>query len=471
MALQTGAQYLESLRDGRQVWLEGERVDVTSHPLLAGCARTLAQIYDLQHEPMHRDLLTMESPSSGEPVSLAYLLPRSKEDIVRQRKLAEFLNRRTGGVMGRLAQFMANVLVGLYDVRDILAQEDPAFADNVEAYFEHCRENDVCLTHGFGDPTRTRDIAPDRFENIKVVDEGPDGIVLRGVKGVATLAPYANEYLGLTAPRPGMTPPQIVYFATRMDVPGMHVVCRKPLAQPTPEDHPLSAFFDEMEAWVIFDDVFIPRERVFYLRGVEMNEPIFRRVLGFGSFHNLVRFLAKAEVLTGICVAAADYLGTTKMPHTQDVLTALIGYTETLRAFVHGAECNPELSTSGLLLPNPIQVLLGRMLATEQHPRMLQLVREVCGTSLLMAPGHAEMQQPELRAAIDRYLVGPDERAPERYLLMKLAWEYLADSFGSRQLLFEMHNAGSVTTNKNRLLAEYDTGPAVQLAKQLAGID
>jgi aromatic ring hydroxylase len=111
------------------------------------------------------------------------------------------------------------------------------------------------------------------------------------------------------------------------------------------------------------------------------------------------------------------------------------------------------------------------MLATEQHPRMLQLVREVCGTSLLMAPGHAEMQQPELRAAIDRYLVGPDERAPERYLLMKLAWEYLSDSFGSRQLLFEMHNAGSVATNKNRLLTDYDTGPAVRLAKQLAGID
>jgi aromatic ring hydroxylase len=471
MSLQTGAQFLASLRDGREVWLAGERVDVTTHPLMAGCAQTLASIYDLQHDPAYRDQLTMASPASGEPVSLAFLLPRSVEDVGRQRRLAELLNRRTGGVMGRLPQFMANVLIGLYDVRHLLAEADPAFAENAVAYFEYCRENDLCLTHGFGDPTRPRDISPERFENIKVVEERSDGVILRGVKGVATLAPYANEYLGLTAPRPGMTPEQIVYFGVPMNTPGLRVVCRRPLAHATREDHPLSAFFDEMEAWVIFDDVFIPRERLFFLRRVDRNELLFRRVLAFGSFHNLVRFWVKAEVLTGIAVGIADYLGTTKAPHTQDVVAALIGYTEMIRAFVHGAECEPEETDGGLMVPNPRQVLLGRMLATEHHPRMLQLVRELCGSGLLMAPGQADMADPVIRAAVDRYLVGADPRAPDRFRLLQLAWEYLADSFGARQLLFEMHNAGAPATNQMRLLADYDTGPAARLARQLAGIE
>src|SRR5882762_1104189 len=131
MPIRRGEEYLESLRDGRRVWLMGQRVDVTTHPALAGCARSVAAVYDLQHDVTHHELLTIPSPTTGKPVSRAYLLPRSVDDLAGQRRMYECLVRRAGGVAARLPQHLATVVLGLYDVRDLLGREDPAFADHV----------------------------------------------------------------------------------------------------------------------------------------------------------------------------------------------------------------------------------------------------------------------------------------------------------------------------------------------------
>lgn len=472
MAVRTGSEFLESLRDGRQVWLAGEWVsDVTTHPSLTGCAQSLADAYDLQHDPTHRDILTMASPETGEPESLAYLLPRTPEDLVRRRRMAECLTRRTGGVAARLPAHMASLLVGLYDGCDILADADPTFAANAARYLEYCRATDPCIAPGFSEPPRDRSLPSDSFESFRVVDRRADGIVVRGVKAVSTLAPYANEFLGLTAPRPNAAPEEISYFAVPINTKGIRIVCRQPLAHPVPSDHPLSARHDEMDAWVVFEDVFVPMERVFYLQSPKRNEELFRRVMLWAGYDNLIRMAAKAEVLAGICLAITDYLGTAKHPQVEAHLVDAISYAETLWAFVHGAERDAIRSASGLLAPNPVQVTLGRIHGVGHHFQILQIVREVCGSGLLMAPGEAEMADPEIRADVYRYLVGKDERAPDRFLLLKLAWEYAGDAFGSRQLLFEMYNESTLAVNRTRLLNTYDTAALANRAKALAGIE
>jgi 4-hydroxyphenylacetate 3-monooxygenase len=390
---------------------------------------------------------------------------------VRRREMIELLMRRSGGTMGRLPEYMAGIIVGLYDVRATLAESDPSFADNAAAYLEHCREQDLCLTHGFADPPHDQNLPRTAFENLRVVEERADGIVIRGVKSVATLAPYANEYLGLAPNRPGLAAEEIVYFAVPMTVEGMRVVCRPTLAHPDRANHPLSPHFDEMDCWVVFDDVFVPRHRVFYLQRAEVHQDLLLRILSWAFYHILIRMAVKAEVLAGIGAAIADYLGVSKQPHVQYALCELIGYAEILRAFIYAAERDPQTSASGLLIPNPIQVTLGRMHGVEHHARILQVVRELSGSGILMAPGEAELANPELRPAVDRYLVGADARAPERFRLLKLAWEYTCESFGARQLLFEMHNAGTLPLTKQRLMAVYDTAPLIRLAQQLAGVE
>ena len=179
----------------------------------------MADVYDLQHDPVIGDALTMPSPTTGDRVSLGYVMPRTVDDLVRRREMIELLMRRTGGALGRLPEYMASIMVGLYDVRHILAEADPAYADNVATYLEYCRENDVSLTHSFADAPRDQRMAREQFENLRVVDKRPDGIVVRGVKSVATLAPYADEYVALAPNRPGLSSDEIVYFA----VPVVHL--------------------------------------------------------------------------------------------------------------------------------------------------------------------------------------------------------------------------------------------------------
>jgi len=476
MPIRRGDEYLESLRDGRCVWLMGERVeDVTTHAALAGCARSVAAVYDLQHDLAHRDLLTMPSPATGERVSLAYLLPRSVDDLARQRRMYEHLVRRAGGVAGRLPQHLATVAIGLHDVRDLLGKEDPRFAERVGQFFEYCRDHDQSIATIFNDPFHHRNYPASKQEPLRVVARHAKGIVVRGAKGVGTQAPYANELFCMTAPRPGLTPEEGVYFATPVNAEGIHVICREPLASPNPADHPVSPSWDEMDAIVVFDDVFVPWERVFYLRHAPATDlafeaQVFQGAIGLGPWYVLVRMAVKAEVLLGICAAIADSLGTTSQPMVQTALADAMVYLETLRAFVHAAEANPVASASGLTLPNPTMAQAARTFAIERYPHILQSIRELCGPGLLMAPSQVDLRHPEIGPHLHRYFVAQDPRAPEYFRLLKLAWEYACDSYASRQLLFEMFNVGSLATNKQRLASVYDMRACVALARELAGL-
>jgi aromatic ring hydroxylase len=454
----------------------GQQVeDITTHPALAGCARSVAAVYDLQHDPAYQDLLTMPSPSTGQRVSLAYLLPRSVDDLAHQRRMYEFLVRRAGGVAARLPQHLATVAIGLYDVRHLLGEVDPAFAERVARYFEYCREHDCSIGTIFSDPLHHRSHPESHQEPLRVVAQRPDGIVVRGARGVGTQAPYANELLCLTPPRPNRAPEEMVFFAAPVNTRGIHVICREPLASPNPADHPVSPAWDEMDAIVVFDDVCIPWERVFYLRrsstvDAAFEGQLFQGAVGLGPWYVLVRMAVKAEILLGICAAITNSLGTAAQPLVQMALADAMVYLETLRAFIQTAEANPVSSPSGLTLPNPTTALAARIVSIERYPHLLQIIRELCGSGLLMAPGQADLHHPELGPHLRRFVVGQDGAGAERLRLLKLAWEYACDSFGARQLLFEMYNVGSLATNKQRLASTYDISPYVALARGLAGV-
>ena len=417
----------------------------------------------------------MASPTTGERVSLAYLLPHSVEDLSRQRKMYEFLVRRAGGVAARLPQHLATVILGLHDSRDIFGQENPDFAKNVTRYFEYCRENDLSIATIFNDPFHHRSHPESKQEFLRVVERRTDGIVVRGAKGVGTQAPYANEILCLTQPRPNLQPDEVVYFAVPVNAQGIQLVCRESMTARNPEDHPLSPHWDEMDAMVLFDNVFIPWERVFYLRQSDPEDPglyarLFQGAMGIGPWYVLVRLAVKAEVLLGICASMAEYLGTFRQPHVQLALADAIIYLETMRAFIQVAEMNSVRSPSGLTLPNWTPAQAARIFSIEGYPQMMQLIRELCGSGILMSPSQADMKHPEIGNHLQRYFVGENVRTEEMFRMLKLAWEYACDSFGSRQLLFEMFNVASVATNKQRLVGAYDLSPYVRLAKELAGI-
>ena len=431
MAIRTGKEFLEGLRDDRQIWLDGKRVeDVTTHPGLEGFAHTLADVYDLQHDPELSDLLTMESPTSGDLVSRGYVLPKSVDELIARREMIEFLARRSGGTLGRLPEYMATIITGMYDVRSVLAAEKPEYAANIESYLEHCRENDVSLTHSFADAPRDARIPRDQFDNLKVVEQRDDGIIVNGVKSVASLAPFADEYVGLAPNRPGLSADEIVYFAVPVTTDGLRMYCRRSFAQPVADHHPFTAGYDEQDAWVVFDNVLVPSSRIFYMQRTEVHMGLLAQVLPWAFYHILTRMACKAEALAGIGALISDYLGRNDQ-HTQLQLCELFGYVETLRSFLAAAEQNAIVTDGGHVIPNPTQITLGRIHSVDHHPQILQIVRELCGSGILMAPCAEDLANTDIGADIDRYLVGPDTNTLDRFRLLNLAWEYTGDSFGA----------------------------------------
>ena len=162
MPARTGKQYLEGLRQQpREIHLAGKRVeDVTTFPGLAGGARSLAGLYDMQHEPNLREEMTYASPTSGQPVGLSFLATRTKDDLARRRVMMSRWAHTSYGMMGRTPDFLNVSLMCMAEAGDYFAQNRPEFKQNIVKYYEYVRENDLTLTHTLVNLQRNRRHGP-----------------------------------------------------------------------------------------------------------------------------------------------------------------------------------------------------------------------------------------------------------------------------------------------------------------------
>ena len=266
----TGAQFLAGLRgDGRELWLEGERIeDPTTHPKLAGAARSLSRVFDLQHE--EPELFLMPSPDTGHPVNVTHILPRSREDLERRRRASKRIAEETAGMMGRTPDYLNYTFACFAARSDVWARNgNDRGAANLVAYQRRMRDRDLSTTHTLVNPQVDRSLPEAEQAAGEValhkVGETEEGIVVRGARMLATLAPFADE---LTVyPGSDLRPQDAKYaicFAVPMGTPGLRFLCRDSLAlQRDSWDAPLSSRFDEMDAVVVFDDVVVPWDRVF----------------------------------------------------------------------------------------------------------------------------------------------------------------------------------------------------------------
>ena len=159
MAVRSGSEFLKGLQDDREVWLEGERVeDVTTHPKLGRMAATLARIYDLQHAPETRDQMSFDSPETGDPISMSYMIPETVDDLVKRRGAFEVTARESFGMLGRTPDYCNIIITGMRQMADVYGENDPQYTENVINYYRYVSENDLCLTHTFGHPQTNRSV-------------------------------------------------------------------------------------------------------------------------------------------------------------------------------------------------------------------------------------------------------------------------------------------------------------------------
>jgi 4-hydroxyphenylacetate 3-monooxygenase len=475
MPARTGRQYLQGLRDQeREVWLGGERVkDVTSHPGLRRGALTIAALYDMQHDPALREAMTFLSPTSGKRIGQSFIVPRTRAELEARRVMMLHWARATCGMMGRTPDFMNVTFAAWAGAADYFAQSRPEFGAHVRRYHEHISENDLTLTHALISLQRSRTVSGvlnlEEGTALHVVRETDAGVIVRGARVLATLAPISDE-IAVYSPRLAQMDqphsPFALNFAIPVGTPGLRFLCRESFDLGRSHfDHPLGSRFEEMDCVAFFDDVLVPWERVFLLGDVNL-------INGTGmttgsSMHTAhqgaAKNLAKCEFVLGVALHMTQTLGNAHLPHSEERLGELMMYTELMRACMRAAEADAELDQWGVMRPAALPVEITRNLFTTAYPRMAEILQLLGSSSFMITPTEADFRTP-LAPDIDQYLATEGANARERVKLFRLAWDIAGSAFGSRQVLYERFFASDPLTRARFLGAIY---PKAQIMKRV----
>ena len=466
MGARTGAEYLQALRENpAEVWIGGERVtDVTAHPALAGGARTIAALYDLQWHPELRDEMLYPSPDTGDLVGVSFMEPRSMDDLARRRRMFKTWADATCGMLGRSPDFLNSNLMAFAAGADFFGRCGPHFAENMRSYYRYARERDLCLTHTLINPQINRAAGPagqaDPYLAAGVVRETDAGIVVRGARMLATLAPYADELAVFpsTVLRASEDDARYAFaFAIPSATPGLRYICRESFdAGRSHFDHPLGSRYEEMDAVVVFDDVLVPWERVFIYNSVELCNTLWPGTGGAAHImHQFVtKFVAKTEFILGLACAVAETIGADGFQHVQEKLAEIILSLETLKACLRAAEADAEVRANGVAYPAATPLFTARNLYPRLYPRMIEILQLIGASGFMATPLEAEVTGPRA-ADIERYFQSARTGGAERVRLFRLAWDVACSSFGTRQVLYERFFSGDPVRQMANLYLSY----------------
>jgi aromatic ring hydroxylase len=465
MAIKTGKQYTQSLRDGRRLYIDGKVVsDVTTYPPLQGVIATIAGLYDDQHDPALQKILTYASPSSGAPVSATYLEALSEPEFQHLAGCFHLRAKRTFGLMGRLTDFMSAFLVDTAVALRALGKHEAAA--RAQGLVELCRENDVQVTHALIDPQSDRSTLDAPSEAVQVVERRADGVVVSGCRLLSTLAPVANEcYVGPYYPRKAGEENFMLAFVVPMNAPGLSVICRESFHRgQDPFDRPLSSRFDEGDAILMFDRVLVPHARMIVDGDIKAYNGMLQARPGYTPLQATIRSTMKLRFLAGLATAIARANGRDKLPRFQAAigeLVALISVAEGIRAgaIAEGlgraqafARGETRIEGDGLAGPQTIGVCGGAAINfffPYANTKAADVLRIAAGSGVLAMSG-ADYANPEIGPLMDKWLVGPGIDAKRRLQLMKLAWDMTGTEFGSRAGLYERLYSGDPEINAQR---------------------
>ncbi|MFI5085119.1 MAG: 4-hydroxyphenylacetate 3-monooxygenase, oxygenase component [Actinomycetales bacterium] len=471
MGIRTGAQYLDKLNSMRpHVVIDGQLVseNITEHPAFRNVARTYAALFDMQHDPAHRDALTFTSPTTGDPVPASFLVPRTREDLAHRRAAIRTWAEYSNGFLGRTGDYMNSALTALAAAEKWFSQADPMYGENIRSYYRHCRENDLLATHTLIPPQANRSVSGSEqlggALSARVTEERGDGIVINGARMLATIAPIADELLVFPSTVLRGTPEDAPYsyaFALPNDTPGLRYLCRTSLHNGgSIHDEPLASRFEEMDAVVVFDNVFVPNERIFMLGHPELCNGFYSETGAAALMtHQVVtRTIAKSEFFLGLASELAASIGIDGFQHIQEDLAELIQTVEIGKALMTASEAEAELTADGVLLPKWTTLNAARNWYPKVAQRFPAIIRKFSASGLMALPGEADVAS-EALADIELYLQAKTLTGPERVRLFKLAFDASISSFSGRQALYEYFFFGDPVRMAGALVNSYDREP------------
>ncbi|MGH6673063.1 MAG: 4-hydroxyphenylacetate 3-hydroxylase family protein [Xanthobacteraceae bacterium] len=466
MAMRTGAEYLRSLKDGRRVFVDGERVaDVTAHPAFREAARSIAHLFDVAADPAHRERMTFASPKSGEPVWRAYQIPMSHADLKARRLFCETWAESTFGLMGRTPDHVASFFAGYAATPQVLAAGgNQKFADNVVAFYEFMRDNYIYASYAIVPPQIDRSKPAHKQSDptlyAGIVKERDDGIVISGAQQLATGGPL-SDYIHLSCIHP--LQPGDENYANCLAVPtgaeGVKLYPRRPFARGgNGFDYPLSSRFDEGDSFVVFDNVFVPWERVFIYRNVELSRDQWFKTPShsYGNHQAQARYVTKLRFMAGLAQRMNEMTGNVAAPPVQIMMGELAALATVYEAMLLSHETAGPVR-DGVLWPSMVILYSAMALQSELNGRMLEIVRELAGAAFITLPSSAaDFGNPEIAADLERYMRSASSDAKTRVKLMRLIWDFLGSEFGSRHAQYEKFYGGASFLIKQNVYRNFE---------------
>lgn len=464
MGARRGEQVLQKLREQpMEIWHRGQRVeDMTTEPGFANGAASLAELYDLQWADP--ETMLFDSPTSGEKVGRSFMIPQTKEELMSVGKMMQRWAGHTFGMMGRAPDYLNRAMSAYAGGADFLSQQDPRFGENARCYHQYIRENDLCLTHTLIHPQANRGVGaarqPDPFLAARIKEETDAGIVIKGARMLATL-PISDEIMVFPSTLLRSLEEDAPYayaFSIPNSTPGLKFICRETVDYGRNKyDHPLGARFEEMDAVVVFDDVFVPWEKVFLYRDVEAcNRAYAATGAVIHMAHQVVcKNIAKTEFLLGLVSLMIDAIGIEKFQHVHEKTAEIWVNLQTMKAFKRVAEVDAGPNEYGVMTPAWDPLDAARNLYPRLYPRMIEIVQQLGAGGLVAMPTIADVKGP-LAEDIKKYYQSARLEAVDRIPLYRLAWDTALSAFGSRQVLYERFFFGDPVRMAGALFRSHD---------------
>ena len=479
----SGDDYIRGLRDGRTVFLNGERVaDVAAHPAFAAGIRAVARLFDLAHESTHQELLTSPSPRDARPINKAWLVPRTRDDLVGRRRAIKFLADQSYGFLGRSPDHVASFFAGFAGAPSFYARGGQQFADNLLHFADKAADEDLYLSYVIVHPTIDRakpaHQQAEPFLYAGVAAERDNGIVVRGAQMLGT-GSVMSDYIFVTVIlplRPGDEDYAIACVVPN-GAPGLKLYPRRPYALgPTSIfDYPLSSRYDETDSLVVFDDVFVPWEDVFIYKNIELTAGQFSTTAAhvLGNTQSHIRSLSKLQFLVGLLKRCMDLSGRSANGEIIAQLGDLATRVSLVEGMILGAEAAAEPDQFGVMRPKGELLYASQVYQQAMYPMLLNQIRAMLGGSVIQLPASAaDLRAPESAADIERYVRWPHATGHDRVKLLKLVWDAIGSEFASRHLQYEMFYAGEPAAIQGREFRNFDWAAAESLVDRcLASYD
>jgi len=469
--LKTGKAHIASLKDDRQVFLDGVCVeDSTTHPAFRNMIATVGRLYDFQSAPENVEQMTFEIPadeggSSGARANRIWQLPKSYAELVERRGALERWTELHAGFLGRAPDHVASCIAGMYMGLEQFQGYDPARAGALFDYYRYARDNELYLTYVIINPQADRSKAAseqaDPFLTAGVVDEDAEGLTIRGAKMLATGGVMANEVF-VTCIQP-LQPGDERYalsFSIPMNAKGMKIMSRKSYEAHAVStyDNPLASHFDENDAVLYFDDVKVPWDRVFVNQDVGMCQRQFHATPAhvYQNYQAQIRLMVKLRFLTGIGRRTAAVNGVDGFPQVKETLGQLAAECAMVESMVCAMEVKGRMH-GVYFVPDRHTLYAAQVLTQQLYAKTLNTLRDLAGGGMIMLPSSvADFGNPELAALIGKTQQSPAASSEERVKFFKLAWDAVGSEFASRHAQYEMFYAGASFVTKSHSFRTFD---------------